>query len=72
MLVLSRKEDQSIIVGDNVKIHVLKVSGNRVRIGIEAPNSVRILRAELDQWGESSFDEAGSSRALVEAALAVC
>jgi len=47
MLVLSRKLNQSIIVGDNVKIQVLKISGNTVRIGIEAPNDVKILRGEL-------------------------
>jgi carbon storage regulator CsrA len=47
MLVLSRKSDQSIIVGSNVKIQVLKISGNTVRIGIEAPNDVKILRGEL-------------------------
>ena len=47
MLVLSRKLNQSIIVGDNVKIQVLKISGNTVRIGIEAPHDVKILRGEL-------------------------
>ena len=47
MLVLSRKLNQSIVVGDNVKIQVLKISGNTVRIGIEAPQDVKILRGEL-------------------------
>ena len=47
MLVLSRKLNQSIVVGDNIKIHVLKISGNSIRIGIEAPNDVKILRGEL-------------------------
>ena len=51
MLVLSRKLNQSIIVGDNIKIQVLKISGNTIRIGIEAPNDVKILRGELAPYG---------------------
>lgn len=49
MLILSRKTGQSVHVGDNVTITVLKVRGNSVRIGIEAPNDVRVLRAELPE-----------------------
>lgn len=48
MLVLSRKVGQEILVGDNVRITVTKVSGNRVTLGIEAPDHVRILRGELE------------------------
>jgi len=47
MLVLSRKVNQSIIIGDNIKIQVLKISGNTIRLGVEAPNDVKILRGEL-------------------------
>lgn len=47
MLVLSRKLNQSIVIGSNVKIQVLKISGSTVRIGIEAPSDVKILRGEL-------------------------
>jgi carbon storage regulator CsrA len=47
MLVLTRKLKQSIQIGDDVTITVLRVQGNSVRIGIEAPTSVRVLRAEL-------------------------
>lgn len=47
MLVLSRKEGQRIQIGDDVWITVLKVKGNRVSIGIEAPNEVSIRRCEL-------------------------
>lgn len=48
MLVLSRKVGQEIVIGDNVRITVTKVSGNRVTLGIEAPDHVRILRGELE------------------------
>ncbi len=47
MLVLSRKLQQEIMIGENVKITVLKVKGNTVRLGIEAPRSVRVVRGEL-------------------------
>lgn len=47
MLVLSRKPNEEILIGENVKITVLKVKGNTVRIGIEAPQSVKVKRGEL-------------------------
>ncbi len=47
MLVLSRKQNQDIVIGDNIKVSVLKVKGNTVRIGIEAPRHVRVVRGEL-------------------------
>ena len=47
MLVLSRKVGQEIVVGDSVRITITKVSGNRVTLGVEAPDDVRILRGEL-------------------------
>jgi carbon storage regulator len=51
MLVLSRKPLESILIGSDVKITILKVERSHVRIGIEAPGSVTILRAELVEDG---------------------
>jgi carbon storage regulator len=48
MLVLSRKQNERIRVGDSVVVTVVRVSGDKVRIGIEAPPNVRVLRDELD------------------------
>jgi carbon storage regulator len=48
MLVLSRKQNERIRVGDSVVVTVVRVSGDKVRIGIEAPPHVRVLREELD------------------------
>lgn len=48
MLVLSRKLNQEIQIGDNIKITVLKIKGNTVRLGIEAPRDVHIVRGELE------------------------
>ena len=62
MLVLSRKLNQSIIVGDNVKIQVLKISGNTVRIGIEAPQDVKILRGELAPYEVDTVTSASAKQ----------
>ena len=48
MLVLSRKAGEEIIIGDNIKLVVNRISGNRVTIGIQAPKDVHIVRGELD------------------------
>jgi carbon storage regulator len=56
MLVLSRKVGEQLVIGDNIRVVVHRVAGNRVTIGIEAPNDVRIIRGELqvhDQYNES-------------------
>lgn len=47
MLVLTRKPMESIKVGGDVIVTVLSVDGNQVRVGIQAPDSVRVLRTEL-------------------------
>ena len=49
MLVLSRKEKESIIISENIKITVTKIKGNRVKVCVEAPEAVRIVRAELEK-----------------------
>ena len=47
MLVLTRKSNQSIMIGDEIEISVLAVMGEKVRIGIEAPRSVPVFRREV-------------------------
>lgn len=47
MLILSRKLSETIMIGDDIKIHVLNVNGNQVRIGIEAPKDVEVHREEI-------------------------
>lgn len=48
MLVLTRKQQQQIQIGNGVTVTILKVKGNTVRIGIEAPSDVKIVRSELE------------------------
>lgn len=47
MLVLTRKVDEAIVLGDDITISVLGIEGDRVRIGIDAPRALRIFRKEL-------------------------
>lgn len=61
MLVLSRKQNQSIVIGEDIQIEILKVSGNTVRIGIKAPKEVKVLRGELAPFGISGEDSASEA-----------
>ncbi len=62
MLVLSRKLSQQILIGSDIAITVVKIEGNQVRLGIEAPPGVSILRQELVARG--AHDQArGADRA---------
>ena len=47
MLVLTRRTGESIVIGDDVRVVVLEVRGDTVRLGIEAPRSVQVHRAEV-------------------------
>jgi len=47
MLVISRKENQRVKVGENIEIVIVEISKNQVKIGIEAPKEIQILRSEL-------------------------
>ena len=47
MLVLSRKSTECILIDDSVVVHVLGIRGNKVRLGIDAPKDIHVLRNEL-------------------------
>jgi carbon storage regulator len=47
MLVIGRKEQEAVLIGDDIKVTVTRISGNQVRLGIEAPDWVLILREEV-------------------------
>ena len=66
MLVLSRKRDQSIIIGNDIRITVVDVKGDTVQLGIEAPRSIVIYREEIYDAIQSANQEAAknSSEAL--------
>lgn len=47
MLILTRKPGESLFIGDDIKVVVVEIKGNQIRLGIEAPSNVRILREEI-------------------------
>lgn len=47
MLVITRKDGETLLIGDNIKVTVVKSKSGTVRIGIEAPKEVKVLREEL-------------------------
>jgi carbon storage regulator len=67
MLVLTRKSNQSIMIGDHIEISVLSVMGEKVRIGIQAPRDVPVFRKEV--YLEIQAERAGESGKDVDEAL---
>ena len=47
MLVLTRKVDEEIVIGNDIVVKIVRVKGGSIRVGIEAPRNVRVMRAEL-------------------------
>jgi carbon storage regulator len=62
VLVLTRKTNQSIMIGDDIEISVLAVMGEKVRIGIEAPRSVPVFRKEVYVEIQEDSDDTDDDR----------
>lgn len=74
MLVLTRKAEQSLVLGNNITITVLAVEGERVKLGIQAPREVTVLRQEIHEQLQAANTSAatqvsGDAARLVAAAL---
>ena len=70
MLVLTRKGNQSIMIGDDIEVSVLAIMGEKVRIGIQAPRDVPVFRKEVYlEIQEEQAAEAKNPRDEVDAAL---
>jgi carbon storage regulator len=66
MLVLTRKSNQSIMIGDDVEVSVLSVMGEKVRIGIQAPQEIPVFRKEIYLEIHRDDDVAGGSEGHIE------
>jgi carbon storage regulator len=62
MLVLSRKRNEQIVIGDNIVITVVDIRGDKVRLGVEAPNAVPVHRHEVYAALRRNAEIADSSR----------
>jgi carbon storage regulator len=72
MLVLTRKSNQSIMIGDDIEVSVLSIMGEKVRIGIQAPRDVPVFRKEVYleiQQEQVAAPAEGSGREAVDEAL---
>jgi carbon storage regulator len=69
MLVLTRKSNQSIMIGDDIEVSVLAIMGEKVRIGIEAPRKVPVFRKEVYLEIQLERSDDNSERELVVEAL---
>ena len=61
MLVLSRKKNESIMIDDRIKIVVVEIRGDKVRLGVEAPKEVPVHRQEVYDAIKRSANQAGST-----------
>ena len=70
---IRRRSNESVLLGDDIEIHVLEIAGNRVKLGISAPRDLLVLRKELRQTEEFNRDasQAVSRAHLLSLAAAV-
>lgn len=68
MLVLTRKPNQQLKIGSDIVITVVKVRGNTIRLGIEAPRDVRVVRSELDAKPQADVTAEPHADSSIEAA----
>lgn len=66
MLILQRKAGESLLIGEDIEVTVLSVEAGRVRLAIDAPKSVSILRSELKNAAEVNRESAGEGVSPLE------
>ena len=62
---VTRKVNETIVIGGNIKIHVMQGKGNRIRIGIEAADDVKILRGDLAPYVVASVRDTDTKLSLI-------
>jgi carbon storage regulator len=67
MLVLSRRKDEKLVIGDNIELTVIEIRGDSVKLGISAPRDIAIYRSEvLENIRKANIEAAGSQKVDLE------
>ncbi len=66
MLVLSRQRDETIMIGDNIELTIVDIRGDKVRVGISAPNSVSVHRKEVHEAIRKENEQAAAFQGDLE------
>ena len=69
MLVLTRRPGQSILIGDDVELVVVRIEGDRVVLGVAAPREIRVIRSELLRELETEVKAASAARERIRELL---
>ncbi len=70
MLILTRKTGQGFLIGDDIRITITEIQGDKVRVGIDAPKEIKVLRMELSETMEQNVQAAQAPAAAALKALA--
>jgi carbon storage regulator len=68
MLVLTRKENESIVIGEDIEVRIARIQENKVRVGVIAPKNIPVYRKELTPFFNNNFrnvEELNVSRAVL-------
>ena len=65
MLILSRKINEKVVIGDDISISIIEIRGDQVRIGIDAPKKVKVFRQEVFDAIMAENKEASKSAAVI-------
>ena len=69
MLILARRVDERIVIGDQIQISVVEIRGDQVKLGVDAPRSVKVYRHEVYEAIQSENVAAASAAAALPAAM---
>ncbi len=69
MLVVTRKQDESILISDDIEITVLEITRDKVKIGVNAPKEIKIIRSELKETQTTNEQSAHISNIGIDALL---
>jgi carbon storage regulator CsrA len=68
MLVLTRKETESIIIGGDIEVVITRISGNKVRVGVSAPRDIPIYRKEIGPLFNAEYKPVSAQHRLLRSA----